>query len=76
MTKQQPDSGCLRLQDLIGMLSRRRHPEMFVKELQTKKLSQTVLDVRFHIRDMVGSGMLQQLDSTSGPLLRLVKKHL
>eukprot|EP00891_Asterochloris_glomerata_P006049 jgi/Astpho2/6049/e_gw1.00084.122.1_t len=62
--------------DLTGMLSRRRHPEMFVKELQTKKLSQTVLDVRFHIRDMVGSGMLQQLDSTSGPLLRLVKKHL
>ena len=49
---------------------------MFVKELQTKKLSQTVLDVRFHIRDMVGSGMLQQLDSTSGALLRLVKKHL
>ncbi|KAL0033609.1 hypothetical protein WJX79_007484 [Trebouxia sp. C0005] len=59
--------------DLLGMLSRRRYPEMFVKELEQKKLSQSLLDSRFHIRDLIGLGSIAKVDTTSGPLLRIVK---
>lgn len=63
------------VQELLGMLGRRRHPEMFVKELLKKKLQGSALGIRWHVRDLLGSGALQQLDTTSGPLLRIVKRH-
>ena len=56
------------------MLTRRRHPEIFVKELEKKKLRDSVLGIRFHVRDLLGSATLQQMQTTSGPLLRLVKR--
>lgn len=59
--------------DLIGMLSRRRYPEMFIKELEQKKLGQSLLDTRFHIRDLIGLGSIAKVDTTSGPLLRIIK---
>jgi serine/threonine-protein kinase 19 len=40
-----------------------------------KKLHSSALGVRWHARDLLGSGALQQLDTTSGPLLRIVKRH-
>ena len=55
------------------MLSRRRYPEMFVKELEQKKLGQSLLDSRFHMRDLAGLGSIAKVDTTSGPLLRIVK---
>ncbi len=61
-------------QELLGMLTRRRHPEMFVKELEKKKLNSSPLGVRWHIRDLLGSGVLMQTQTTVGPLLRVVKK--
>lgn len=60
-------------QDLLGMLSRRRYPEMFVKELEQKKVGQNLLDTRFHIRDLIGLGSITKVDTTSGTLLRIVK---
>ena len=56
------------------MLSRRRHPEMFVKELEKKKLRDSRLGMQFHVRDLLGNGQLQKSSTTSGPLLRVVKK--
>ncbi len=61
------------LQDFLGMLSRRRYPEMFIKELEQKKLGQSLLDSRFHIRDLIGLGSIAKVETTSGPLLRIVK---
>lgn len=55
------------------MMSRRRYPEMFVKELEQKKLNQSLLDSRFHVRDLIGLGSIAKFDTTSGPLLRIVK---
>lgn len=55
------------------MLSRRRYPEMFIKELEQKKLGQSLLDSRFHIRDLIGLGSIAKVDTTSGPLLRIIK---
>lgn len=34
----------------------------------------SVLGVRFHVRDMLGSGALLRLDTTVGPVLRLPQK--
>ena len=61
------------MQDLLSMLSRRRHPEIFIKELEQKKLSQSLLDSRFHIRDLIGLGSISKVETTSGPLIRIVK---
>ena len=61
-------------QELLGMLTRRRHPEMFMKELEKKKLHSSPLGVRWHVRDLLGSGTLLQTQTTVGPLLRVVKK--
>ena len=57
------------------MLKRRRHPEMFAKELAKKRLAHSQLGIRFHVRDLVGSGTLAQSQTTSGLLLRVVKKY-
>ncbi len=62
------------VQEVMGILSRRRHPEMFVKELEKKKLRDSRMGMQFHIRDLLGSGQLQKSTTTSGPLLRIVKK--
>ena len=56
------------------MLKRRRHPEMFAKELHKKRLVHSQLGMRFHVRDLVGLGALAQSQTTSGLLLRVVKK--
>lgn len=66
--------GACHSQELLGMLTRRRHPEMFLKELEKKKLHSSPLGMRWHIRDLLGSGALCQSLTTSGPLLRVVKK--
>ncbi|CAL5228660.1 g11830 [Coccomyxa viridis] len=60
--------------EVMGILSRRRHPEMFVKELEKKKLRDSRMGMQFHIRDLLGSGQLLKSTTTSGPLLRIVKK--
>jgi len=62
------------VQEVMGILSRRRHPEMFVKELEKKKLRESRMGMQFHIRDLLGSGQVQKCSTTSGPLLRIVKK--
>ena len=62
------------VQEILVILSRRRHPEMFVKELEKRKLRDSRLGMQYHIRDLLGSGQLQKSNTTSGPLLRVVKK--
>ena len=47
---------------------------MFVKELEKRKLRDSRLGMQYHIRDLLGSGLLQKSNTTSGPLLRVVKK--
>ena len=56
------------------MLGRRRYPEMFARELDKRRLLQSCLGIRWHVRDLVGSGTLARSETTSGVLLRIVKK--
>lgn len=62
------------MQDVLGTLSRRRYPEIFVKELEQKRLGQSLLDTRFHMRDLLGLRSIEKVETTSGPLLRAVKR--
>lgn len=59
--------------ELIGMLRRRRYSEIPLRELEQKKLQASGLGVQFHIRDMVGRGLIKVLDTPAGKLVRLVK---
>ncbi len=58
---------------LHGLVSRRRYGELPERELQGRKLQRSLLDVRFHIRDLVGMGMLERVQTTSGVILRAPK---
>ena len=58
---------------LHGLVSRRRYGELPERELQGRKLQRSVLDARFHVRDLVGMGMLERLQTTSGVVLRAPK---
>lgn len=55
------------------MLRRRRYSEIPLRELEQKKLQASGLGVQFHIRDMVGRGLIKVLDTPAGKLVRLVK---
>jgi hypothetical protein len=55
-------------------LQRRRYAEIPERELEKRRLQRSVLGVRFHVRDMLGSGALLRLDTTVGPVLRLAQK--
>ena len=45
-----------------------------MKDVQKWKLRDSVLDIRWHVRDLLGRGMIVQVETTSGTLLRLVKR--
>jgi serine/threonine-protein kinase 19 len=47
---------------------------MFARELDKRRLLNSLLGMRWHLRDLVGSGILAQSQTTSGLLLRVVKK--
>lgn len=61
-------------QEILSLLQRRRQPELLEAELAKRKLQRSVLGVRWHLADMVGSGALLRLDTPVGPLLRVAKR--
>ncbi len=63
------------IQELLGAMMRRRHPEMFLKDVMKRRLKGSQFDMRFHVRDLVGSGAVEELQTTAGPLLRVIKNR-
>ncbi|XP_006298241.2 serine/threonine-protein kinase 19 isoform X1 [Capsella rubella] len=57
--------------ELLSLIKRKRHKEMFLAELEKKRLRFSPLDVRFHIRDLIGSGHLKTVQTTSGLIVRI-----
>ncbi|KAI7843185.1 hypothetical protein COHA_003168 [Chlorella ohadii] len=55
--------------EIQSWLQRRRPHELLESELEKRKLQRSVLGVRWHIADMVGSGALLRRDTAVGPLL-------
>ncbi|KAJ4834295.1 hypothetical protein Tsubulata_028305 [Turnera subulata] len=59
--------------ELISLLSRRRYKEMMLAPLEKKRLRMSPLDMRFHLRDLIGSGLLKTFNTPSGLIVRLSK---
>ncbi|XP_031744618.1 serine/threonine-protein kinase 19 isoform X4 [Cucumis sativus] len=59
--------------ELISLLKRTKYKEMMMTSLQKKRLRFSSLDMRFHIRDLIGSGYLQTVQSPTGLLVQLSK---
>ena len=57
--------------EVVQALKRTRFKEILRGALEKKKLRYSKLDMRFHVRDAIGAGLLVRHQTTSGQLLRL-----
>lgn len=57
--------------EVLAIITKKRFKEMSEKELLKKKvLRSSVLGMHFHLRDMVGNGMLVKMNTTVGAMYR------
>ncbi|KAH7836800.1 hypothetical protein Vadar_005842 [Vaccinium darrowii] len=59
--------------ELLSFLNRRKYKEMMMASLEKKNLRLSPLDMRFHLRDLIGSGHLKTVETPSGLVVRVVK---
>lgn len=59
--------------ELLSFLNRRKYKEMMLASLDKKNLRLSPLDMRFHLRDLIGSGHLKTVATPSGLVVRVVK---
>ncbi|KAK3028142.1 hypothetical protein RJ639_039003 [Escallonia herrerae] len=60
--------------ELLSFLNRRKYKEMMLAPLERKCLRLSPMDMRFHLRDLIGSGHLKTAKTPSGLLVRVVKE--
>jgi len=60
--------------EIVSMLKRQKFKELLLKDMKGKKLRYSDLPIEFLVKDMVGLGVLERMDTTSGPLIRLLKE--
>lgn len=59
--------------ELLSLLNRRKYKEMLLAALEKKCLRLSPLDMRFHLRDLIGSGHLRTVQTPTGILVRVSK---
>ncbi|KAJ6843074.1 putative serine/threonine-protein kinase 19 [Iris pallida] len=59
--------------ELLSFLNRRKYKEMLLAPLEKKRLRLSPLDMRFHLRDLIGSGHLKTINTPTGLLVRVSK---
>ncbi|XP_075090016.1 uncharacterized protein LOC107758954 isoform X1 [Nicotiana tabacum] len=59
--------------ELMSFLNRRKYKEMAMASLEKKRLRLSPLDMRFHLRDLLGSGHLKTVESPTGLVVKVVK---
>ncbi|CAH9073772.1 unnamed protein product [Cuscuta europaea] len=59
--------------ELLSLLNRRKFKEMMMATLEKKRLRFSLLDMRFHLRDLIGSGHLTTVETPSGLIVRVSK---
>ncbi|VFQ86253.1 unnamed protein product [Cuscuta campestris] len=59
--------------ELLSLLNRRNFKEMTMATLEKKRLRLSPLDMRFHLRDLIGSGRLRTVETSSGLIVRVSK---
>ncbi|KAK9137882.1 hypothetical protein Sjap_008476 [Stephania japonica] len=59
--------------ELLSLLNRRKYKEMALAVLEKKRLRMSLLDMRFHLRDLIGSGHLKTVNSPTGLMVQISK---
>lgn len=59
--------------ELMSFLNRRKHKEMMLAPLEKRRLRFSPLDMRFHLRDLIGSGHLRTVQTPTGLVVRVLK---
>ncbi|XP_065898691.1 inactive serine/threonine-protein kinase 19-like [Dysidea avara] len=59
---------------VLQMIKRAKHQELLQSELEARKLSVSKLGMDYHLRDILGAELVRSIDTTSGPLLRLMEE--
>lgn len=59
--------------ELLLFLNRRKYKEMMLALLEKKRLRFSPLDMRFHLRDLIGSGHLKTIHTPTGLVVRVSK---
>lgn len=59
--------------EIMSLLNRRKYKEMMLASLEKKRLRMSPLDMRFHLRDLIGSGHLETDLTPTGLIVRVSK---
>ncbi|OMP03058.1 Serine-threonine protein kinase 19 [Corchorus capsularis] len=59
--------------EVLSLLNRRRYKEMMLAPLEKMRLRFSPLDMRFHLRDLIGSGLLKTAHTPTGIVIRISK---
>lgn len=59
--------------EILSLLNRRKYKEMLLCSLENTRLRLSPLDVRFHLRDLIGSGHIKTVQTPTGLLARISK---
>ncbi|OMP11127.1 Serine-threonine protein kinase 19 [Corchorus olitorius] len=59
--------------ELLSLLNRKRYKEMMLASLEKMRLRFSPLDMRFHLRDLIGSGLLKTAHTPTGIVIRISK---
>lgn len=59
--------------ELMSFMKRRKYKEMMLALLEKKRLRFSQLDIRFHLRDLIGAGLLKTVETPTGLLVRVAK---
>ncbi|KAM3405836.1 hypothetical protein ACQJBY_000078 [Aegilops geniculata] len=57
--------------EVLSLLNRRKYKEMLLSSLEKTRLRLSPLDVRFHLRDLIGSGHIKTVQTATGLLARV-----
>ncbi|KAM3399424.1 hypothetical protein ACQJBY_004672 [Aegilops geniculata] len=57
--------------EVLSLLNRRKYKEMLLSSLEKTRLRLSPLDVRFHLRDLIGSGQIKTVQMATGLLARV-----
>ncbi|XP_059433585.1 uncharacterized protein LOC132166729 isoform X2 [Corylus avellana] len=59
--------------EVLSLLNRKRYKEMMLASMEKKRLRFSPLDMRFHLRDLIGSGHLKTVQTSTGLVVRVAK---
>ncbi|GJD07819.1 Serine/threonine-protein kinase 19 [Galdieria sulphuraria] len=57
--------------EILLMLKRTRFHEIAVKTLEKRKLKRSSFPPKFHLRELIGGGQVEQIESPAGTMIRL-----